>query len=64
MREGGELICEVRDGELVLSTRAKRLQDSLALFRETFPQLVNGPSLADELIAERRAEAAREEGQG
>lgn len=55
---GGErLIARVRDGQLVIETLAaavKRAQDLLA------PYIAAEPSVVDELIAERRAEAERE----
>jgi bifunctional DNA-binding transcriptional regulator/antitoxin component of YhaV-PrlF toxin-antitoxin module len=55
---GGErLIARVHDGQLVIETLAaavKRAQDVLA------PFLAGGPSVVDELIAERRAEAERD----
>jgi len=55
VRDGDEAVAWLEDGRLVLESRAallKRLQDRYAD--------VEG-SLADELIAERREEAAREE---
>jgi len=55
---GGErLVARIRNGQLVIETLAaaiKRAQDLLA------PYIANGPSLVDELISERRAEAERE----
>jgi bifunctional DNA-binding transcriptional regulator/antitoxin component of YhaV-PrlF toxin-antitoxin module len=55
---GGErLVARVRDGQLVIETLAaavKRAQDVLA------PFIAGGPSIVDELIAERHAEAERE----
>jgi bifunctional DNA-binding transcriptional regulator/antitoxin component of YhaV-PrlF toxin-antitoxin module len=55
---GGEpLVARVRDGQLVIETLAaavKRAQDVLA------PYIAGEPSVVDELIAERRAEAERE----
>ena len=55
---GGErLIARVKDGQLVIETLAaavKRAQDLLA------PYIAGEPSVVDELIAERRAEAERE----
>ncbi len=58
IRDGDQLIWEVREGELVVTTRKARLRRAQALFRKYVP--ADTPSLADELIAERRAEAARE----
>ena len=45
------------DGGLVLETREQGLRRARALLRKYIPEGVN---LSDELIAERRAEAARE----
>jgi len=56
--EGETLIGELRDGEFVLTTKRAKLRAAQALFQKYFPP---GISLVDELIAERRAEAAREE---
>lgn len=58
MRDGDQLIWTVRDGELVATTRRAQLAKAQALFRQFVP--ADAPSLADELIADRRAEAARE----
>ena len=57
--EGEVLVGEVRDGELLLMTRRTAVRKAQELVRKHVP---TGVSLADELIAERRAEAAREEG--
>lgn len=58
IKDGDQLIWEIRDGELVVSTRVAQLRRAQALFRKYVP--ADAPSLADELIAERRAEAQRE----
>lgn len=60
VREGETLVGEMRDGEFVLTTRRARLDAAVRHFQKFCPP--GSPSLADELIAERRAEAAREEG--
>jgi AbrB family looped-hinge helix DNA binding protein len=60
--EGETLVGELRDGEFVLTTKRARLEAARALFQKYFPP--GGPSLADELIAERRAETAREDADG
>jgi len=57
IKPGDELVLEIEDGALRLSTRLARLREVQALAR-TF--LAGEPSLVDELLAERRAEAARE----
>lgn len=58
LQEGDTVLFELRDGEAVLTTRKARLARARALFRQYVPE--GSPSLADELITERRAEAARE----
>jgi bifunctional DNA-binding transcriptional regulator/antitoxin component of YhaV-PrlF toxin-antitoxin module len=57
VREGDILVGELADGELRLMTPDTALRKAQELVRRHVPQ---GVSLADELIAERRAEAARE----
>lgn len=59
LKEGDTVLFDLRDGEAVLTTRKVRLARARALFRRYVPE--GSPSLADELIAERRAEAVREE---
>jgi len=54
LKEGDAVLFDVRDGEVVLTTRMARLKRAQALIRQYVPA---GVSLADELIAERRAEA-------
>lgn len=56
--EGETLIGELRNGEFILTTRKARLEHARHVFQQTFPP--GSGSLADELIAERHAEAARE----
>ena len=58
VREGDELVGELRDGELRLMSRATALRRAQSLVRLHVPV---GTSLVDEMLAERRAEAAREE---
>jgi AbrB family looped-hinge helix DNA binding protein len=57
LKEGDSVLWELVDGEARLTTRALRLRHAQALIRRHVPASV---SLADELIAERRAEAKRE----
>jgi len=57
-KDGDQLIWSVRDGELIATTRGAQLSKAQALFQEYVPQ--NTPSLADELIAERRAASESE----
>jgi AbrB family looped-hinge helix DNA binding protein len=56
--EGETLLGEMREGEFVLTTRRARLDRARSVFQKYFPP--GAPSLADELIAERRTEAAQE----
>ena len=57
LKEGDELIALVEQGELLLLTR-----DQLwARLRAAFANVPAGVSLADELVAERREEARRED---
>ncbi len=58
IRDGDQLIWTVRDGELVATTRRAQLQKAQALFQKYVPR--NSPSLADELITERRAASESE----
>jgi AbrB family looped-hinge helix DNA binding protein len=55
--DGGELRLSVEDGELRASTRLAALRRIQRELRGTVPP---GVSVVDELIAERRAEAARD----
>jgi hypothetical protein len=50
-------VLETEDGGLILETREQGLRRARALLRKHIPEEV---SLSDELIAERRAEAARD----
>jgi AbrB family looped-hinge helix DNA binding protein len=52
MHDGDQLIWSVRGGELVATTRRAQLIKAQAMFQAYVPQAA--PSLADELIAERR----------
>ena len=57
VKVGDTLIAEVVDGELRVRPRNLAVANAQRLMRELVPP---GVSLADELIADRRAEAARE----
>ena len=50
--------CHLNDESRIITTRQAQLRRAQELFRQYVP--AGSPSLADELIAERRAEAARE----
>lgn len=53
---GDEVILSLEDGEMRVSTRLQGIRRARAIFRK----YVQGtPSMADELTAERRAEAER-----
>lgn len=55
LKEGDAVLWELDDGSARITTRAQRIRRAQALVRKHVPV---GQSLADELIAERRAEAA------
>ena len=57
VEEGDELVVRFKDGELRLSTRKVALKRAQERVRRYMPE---GVSLADELIRERREEAASE----
>ena len=59
LHAGDEIIAEVEDGRLILSTRATRLKQAQALIQKyCAPQ--PGVSVVDEFIAERRQAAENE----
>ena len=58
LKDGDQLIWRIRDGELVASTRRAQLRQAQVLFQKFVPP--GSPSLADELIAERRAASESE----
>ncbi len=57
LREGDEMIVEIEDGRLVLSTREARLQHARAMIEK---YCKTAEPVVDEFIAERRAAADRE----
>lgn len=57
LKEGDTLLWELRGGEAVMTTRLAQMRQAQALVRNCVPA---GVSLADELIAERRTENARD----
>jgi AbrB family looped-hinge helix DNA binding protein len=57
VKPGDKLVLEAEDGTMRVSTRETQLREVQAIARKF---LAGKPSLVDELIAERRAEAARE----
>jgi len=59
LKEGDTVLFDLRDGEVVLTTRQAQLARARAMFQAWFPK-ENGRSLVDEFIAERRQEAERE----
>lgn len=60
VKQGDELLMEIKDGSLMLTSKAQRIQQIRdEIYAGMAP--VHGRSLADELIAERRAEVAKEE---
>lgn len=56
LKQGDDLVARVEDGTLILETRAAVLRR----IQKAFAAVAPGESLVDGLIAERRAEAARE----
>ncbi|PIQ13139.1 MAG: AbrB family transcriptional regulator [Hydrogenophilales bacterium CG_4_9_14_3_um_filter_59_35] len=59
LHEGDEMVAEIEDGRLVLSTRAARLKRAQALIEKYCPAQP-GVSVVDEFIAERRKAASTE----
>jgi AbrB family looped-hinge helix DNA binding protein len=57
LKDGDEVLVRLEEGELRISTRRQRLKRAQAMVRS---RLDADRSLADELVAERRVEAARE----
>jgi AbrB family looped-hinge helix DNA binding protein len=60
IEQGDELIMEARDGSLVITSKAERIRQVRDEIQAQLPQL-KGISLADEVIAERRAEAEQDQ---
>ena len=58
IKDGDTVYLELMAGEARLTTKQARIRRAQEIFQRHFP--VGDPSQADELIAERRAEAARE----
>jgi AbrB family looped-hinge helix DNA binding protein len=59
LHEGDEMVAEIEDGRLILSTRAARLKRGQALIQKYCPTQP-GESVVDEFIAERRQAADSE----
>ncbi len=57
IKQGDEVILRLEDGEVRIITPAQAIRRAQALVRRYVPA---GRSMADELIAERRIDAARE----
>lgn len=55
IRDGEQLLWTIQDGALAVTTRLAQLRKAQASFQQTIPP--SAPSLAEELIAERRVEA-------
>ncbi|MBK9444481.1 MAG: AbrB/MazE/SpoVT family DNA-binding domain-containing protein [Comamonadaceae bacterium] len=58
IKEGDTVLWELRDGVATLTTRLAQLRQAQAMVRKHVP---DGVSLVDELIADRRAENAKDE---
>ncbi len=59
LHAGDEMIAEIEDGRLVLSTKATRLKRAQALIEKYCPAK-SGESVVDEFLAERRKAADTE----
>ena len=59
LKEGDTVLWELVDGGARMTTRLEQLRRAQEIFQKYVPK-EDGRSLADELIAERRAEAERE----
>ncbi len=59
LKQGDELVIEVKNGALILTSKQQRIAQIRDEIRVGL-SLAQGRSLADELIAERRAEATKE----
>ncbi len=60
VKQGDQLIVEVQGNSLVLTSKAKRIEQMRQEILAAMPAVAKGRSLAEELIAERRAETDRE----
>ncbi|MFM2099904.1 MAG: hypothetical protein RLZZ366_1443 [Pseudomonadota bacterium] len=58
IKDGDRVTLDIEDGRLTVKTQAQLIKEIQAYFKSFVPE---GVSLVDELIAERRAEAAREQ---
>lgn len=58
LQDGDQLIWAARNGELIATTRRAQLRKAQAMFQKYVP--AGSPSLADELIAERRSASKTE----
>ncbi len=59
LKDGDEVLFELREGEAVITSRRAAIRRAQRIFQQWIPR-EEGRSLVDELIAERRAEAERE----
>jgi AbrB family looped-hinge helix DNA binding protein len=60
-KQGDQLLMEVKNGALVVTSKAQRIAQMRDEILAAMPPVEAGRSLADELITERRAEATKEE---
>jgi AbrB family transcriptional regulator, stage V sporulation protein T len=58
IKDGDRVTLDIEDGRLTVKTQAQLIKEIQAYFKSFVPE---GVSLVDELISERRAEAAREQ---
>lgn len=57
LRQGDEIVMQVRDGEVRMTTQQLRIRQAQ---RRAAQRLAEGPSLTDQLLEERRRESERE----
>ncbi|MCE3253993.1 MAG: AbrB/MazE/SpoVT family DNA-binding protein [Cellvibrio sp.] len=60
-KQGDQLLMEVKNGALVVTSKAQRIAQIRDEIRAAMPPVEEGRSLVDELIAERRVEATKED---
>jgi AbrB family looped-hinge helix DNA binding protein len=60
VKQGDQLIAEIQGDSLVLTSKARRIEQMRQEILAGMPRIAKGRSLANELIAERRAEATKD----
>jgi AbrB family looped-hinge helix DNA binding protein len=59
-KQGDQLLMEIKDGALVVTSKAHRIEQMRDEIRSAMPPVAEGRSIVDEFIAERRAEALKD----